>query len=151
MRHLIRFFNGWFLEINNFRFPYFLMIVVALNLLVALVSCAQWKAWLGRPNSLLVACFLMVVNSCKRKHRLGGKITYNFVNWALYQINREWTRLLFASILNATHYPITENNWKSFANSLLGLVIGHLLGVCECAAPIADGMHRSGGRFRKPR
>ncbi len=77
------------------------------------------------------------------------KVIFNFINWAYTNKQGMTFGLLFASVLMLIISQLRERQFNNkFANALLGMIIGAPLGVCvNCAAPIADGFHRSGGRL----
>lgn len=77
------------------------------------------------------------------------KITFNFINWAYTNKQGMTFGLLFAAVLMLLITQLRKKQFENpFANSLLGMVMGAPLGVCvNCAAPIADGVHRAGGRL----
>jgi uncharacterized membrane protein YraQ (UPF0718 family) len=77
------------------------------------------------------------------------KITFNFINWAYTNKQGMTFGLLFAAVLMLLITQLRKKQFKNpFANSLFGMVMGAPLGVCvNCAAPIADGVHRAGGKL----
>lgn len=77
------------------------------------------------------------------------KVAFNFINWAYTNKQGMTFGLLFAAILMLIIAQLREKQFNNkFANTLTGMVIGAPLGVCvNCAAPIADGFHRSGGKL----
>jgi uncharacterized membrane protein YraQ (UPF0718 family) len=126
-----------------------LMIVVALTFwLSSRYPALNEKAMMGDQTAVSGIAFNVVIPVTEAS-AWWEKITYNFVNWAYTNKQGMTFGLLFAAVLMLLITQLRKKQFENpFANSLLGMVIGAPLGVCvNCAAPIADGMHRSGGRL----
>lgn len=126
-----------------------LMLIVALTFwLSSRYPALNEKAMMGDQTAVSGIAF-NVVFPVTEASVWWEKITYNFINWAYTNKQGMTFGLLFAAILMLLITQFRKTQLKNpFANSLLGMVIGAPLGVCvNCAAPIADGMHRAGGRL----
>ena len=77
------------------------------------------------------------------------RIAYSTVNWVNTNKQGMTFGLLFAAAFLTLLRMLRRRSFKgSYANALMGFVIGTPLGVCvNCAAPIAKGLHEAGTRL----
>lgn len=126
-----------------------LMLIVVLTFwLSSRYPALNEKAMMGDQTAVSGIAFNVVL-PVESTDAWWEKVTFNFVNWAYTNKQGMTFGLLFAAVLMLLITQLRKTEFKSsFSNSLMGMVIGAPLGVCvNCAAPIADGMHRAGGRL----
>lgn len=126
-----------------------LMLIVALTFwLSSRYPALNEKAMMGDQTAVSGIAFDVVI-PVENTAVWWEKVTFNFINWAYTNKQGMTFGLLFAAVLMLLITQLRKKQFKNpFANSLFGMVMGAPLGVCvNCAAPIADGVHRAGGRL----
>lgn len=107
------------------------------------------KATMGGETKLEDTLSFEVVLESQEGDPVYKRIAYSTVNWV--NTNRQGMTfgVLFAGAFLTFLSMLRRRSFKgSYANALMGFVIGSPLGVCvNCAAPIAKGLHSAGARL----
>ncbi|NOQ87468.1 MAG: RNA-binding protein [Gammaproteobacteria bacterium] len=107
------------------------------------------KATMGGETRLEDSLSFEVMLEIQQGDSIAKRISYSTVNWL--NTNRQGMTfgVLFASAFLTFMGMLRRRSFKgSYANALMGFVIGAPLGVCvNCAAPIAKGLHAAGARL----
>ena len=107
------------------------------------------KATMGGETRLEDSLSFEVLLEIQEGDPVAKRISYSTVNWL--NTNRQGMTfgVLFASAFLTFMGMLRRRSFKgSYANAVMGFVIGAPLGVCvNCAAPIAKGLHSAGARL----
>ena len=133
--------------------------LIIIGLLLAYIAFNFWggsrypalndKATMGSETRLEDSLSFEVLLEIQEGDSVPQRIAYSTVNWV--NTNRQGMTfgVLFASAFLTFLSMLRRRSFKgSYANALMGFLIGTPLGVCvNCAAPIAKGLHEAGARL----
>ena len=107
------------------------------------------KATMGSETRLEDSLSFEVLLEIQEGDSVAKRIAYSTVNWVNTNKQGMTFGVLFAGGFLTLLWMLLRRSFKgSYANALMGFVIGAPLGVCvNCAAPIAKGLHEAGARL----
>ncbi|MDX2487238.1 MAG: FG-GAP-like repeat-containing protein, partial [Gammaproteobacteria bacterium] len=133
--------------------------LIIIGLLMAYIAFSFWggsrypalndKATMGSETRLEDSLSFEVLLQIQEGDAIPKRIAYSTVNWVNTNKQGMTFGVLFAGGFLTFLGMLRRRSFKgSYANALMGFVIGTPLGVCvNCAAPIAKGLHEAGARL----
>ena len=133
--------------------------LIIIGLLMAYIAVNFWggsrypalndKATMGSETRLEDSLSFEVLLEIQEGDSVAKRIAYSTVNWVNTNKQGMTFGVLFAGAFLTFLSMLRRRSFKgSYANALMGFVIGAPLGVCvNCAAPIAKGLHEAGARL----
>ena len=133
--------------------------LIIIGLLMACIAFNFWggsrypalndKATMGSETRLEDSLSFEVLLEIQEGDSVTKRIAYSTVNWVNTNKQGMTFGVLFAGAFLTLLRMLRRRSFKSsYANALMGFVIGTPLGVCvNCAAPVAKGLHEAGTRL----
>ncbi len=133
--------------------------LIIIGLLMAFIAFNFWagsrypalndKATMGGETRLEDSLSFEVMLEIQEGDSVARRISYSTVNWLNTNKQGMTFGVLFAAAFLTFLSMLRRRSFKgSYANALMGFMIGAPLGVCiNCAAPIAKGLHEAGARL----
>ena len=133
--------------------------LIIIGLLMCYIAFSFWggsrypalndKATMGGETRLEDSLSFEVLLEIQQGDSVPKRIAYSTVNWVNTNKQGMTFGVLFAAAFLTLLRMLRRRSFKhSYANALMGFVIGAPLGVCvNCAAPIAKGLHEAGARL----
>ena len=133
--------------------------LIIISLLMAYIAFSFWggsrypalndKATMGSETRLEDSLSFEVLLEIQEGDPVAKRIAYSTVNWLNTNKQGMTFGVLFAAGFLTFLGMLRRRSFKgSYANALMGFVIGSPLGVCvNCAAPVAKGLHEAGARL----